>query len=104
MPPPEPAPPLPADERRSLFVYNLLFPFALLILLPGLLARMLRRGGFRAKFGQRLAWYSQADRQRFRSRQWIWIQSISVGETFVALKLAHALHRGHPEVGILLST
>ena len=50
--------PLPADARRSLLIYNLLFPFVFLALLPGLLRRMLRRGHFRAKFGQRLG---QAD-------------------------------------------
>jgi 3-deoxy-D-manno-octulosonic-acid transferase len=95
---------LPADARRSLFVYNLFFPLALIFLLPGLLGRMLRRGGFKTKFGQRLGRYSASDRARFAQREWIWIQSISVGETFVALKLAHALHRRDSNVGILLST
>ncbi len=101
---PEPAKPLPSDARRSLLVYNLIFPFALIVLLPGLLSRMIRRGGFRAKFGQRLGFYLPADGERLRGRDWIWIQSISVGETFVALKLAHALHRRNPTIGILLST
>jgi len=100
----EPASKLPADARRSLLVYNLLFPFVLLILLPRIFGRMLRRGGFKTKFSQRLARYSASDRARFASREWIWIQSISVGETFVALKLAHALHQRDPSVGILLST
>jgi 3-deoxy-D-manno-octulosonic-acid transferase len=104
MPSPEPATHLPSDVRRSLFVYNLLFPFALLIMLPGLLGRMLRRGGFKAKFGQRLGRYSASDQARFASREWIWIQSISVGETFIALKLARALHQRDPTIGILLST
>lgn len=99
-----PARTLPPDARRSLFVYNLFFPLALLIMLPAYLARMFRRGGFRNRFGQRFARYSGADLERFRSRKWIWIHSISVGETFVALKLAHAIHERRPEIGILLST
>jgi 3-deoxy-D-manno-octulosonic-acid transferase len=65
---------------------------------------MVRRGGFRAKFGQRLGLYTAEDRKRIRSREWIWIQSISVGETFIALKLAQALHSRWPEVGIIVST
>jgi 3-deoxy-D-manno-octulosonic-acid transferase len=98
------APDLPSDARRSLFVYNLLFPIVFALMLPSLLLRLVRRGGYREKFGQRFARYSSADLERFRSRKWIWIHSISVGETFVALKLARALHEEWPECGVLLST
>lgn len=94
---------LPADARRSLLVYNLFFPIVFLCLLPGFLLRMIRRGGFRNKFGQRLGWYAPEDRARWKGRRWIWIHSISVGETFIALKLARAIHERQPEVGILLS-
>lgn len=95
--------PLPAAARRSLLVYNLLFPLILLALLPGLLARMLRRGGFRENFGQRLGHYSPATRTRFASGRWWWIHSISVGETLVALKLAQELHRRDPDLHIALT-
>ncbi|MEQ1859390.1 MAG: glycosyltransferase N-terminal domain-containing protein [Chthoniobacteraceae bacterium] len=95
---------LPPDTRLSLRIYNLLFPIVLLALLPGVLLRMFRRGGFREKFGQRLAFYSAEDLVRFRSREWLWIHSISVGETFIALKLARAIHGLDPNAGILLST
>lgn len=95
---------LPADARRSLRIYNLLFPLVFLAMLPGFIARMLKRGGFREKFGQRLGRYSSTDLARFRSREWLWIHSISVGETFIALKLARALHALDPEIGIVIST
>ncbi len=98
-----PSRPLPPDARRSLLLYRLLFPFVLVVLIPGVLLRMFRRGGFREKFGQRLGRYSAADRARFASRRWIWIHSISVGETFVALKLARAIHLRDPACGVLLS-
>jgi 3-deoxy-D-manno-octulosonic-acid transferase len=65
---------------------------------------MFRRGGFRAKFGQRLGRFNAVDRARFQTRSWIWIHSISVGETFIALKLARAIHDRAPELGIVLST
>ncbi len=101
--PPLVSPPLPAAARRSLLVYNLFFPLVLLGLLPSLLIRMLRRGGFRENFGQRLGHYRPAVRTRFSTGRWWWIHSISVGETLVALKLAHELHRRDPDLHIALS-
>ena len=95
--------PLPADARRSLRLYNLLFPLVFLALLPGYLLRMIRRGGYRDKFPQRLARYTPADRARLASRVWTWVHSISVGETFLALKLARKIHDLDPSRSILLS-
>ena len=39
-------------------IYNLLWPVGLLLFLPGYLAKMFRRGGYRKNFGQRLGFYS----------------------------------------------
>ncbi|MEO7318841.1 MAG: glycosyltransferase N-terminal domain-containing protein [Chthoniobacteraceae bacterium] len=97
------ADPLPADARRSLLIYNLFFPLVFLFLLPGFLLRMARRGCFREKFGQRLGRYDAADRARFAGGRWIWIHSISVGETLIALKLARELHTQAPDFQIALS-
>jgi 3-deoxy-D-manno-octulosonic-acid transferase len=36
------------------FIYNLFWPIVLLFFLPGYVAKMIRRGGYREKFGQRL--------------------------------------------------
>ncbi len=94
---------IPADARRSLRIYNACFPFVFLALLPGLLRRMFRRGHFRDKFGQRLALYSEADRARIGRGQGIWIHSISVGETLIALKLARALRQQDRSVQVTLS-
>jgi len=96
-------PTLPADARRSLLIYNALFPFVFLALLPGLLLRMMRRGNFRAKFGQRFGVYSVADRKRFAEGEWLWLHSISVGETFLAMKLAREIHALAPAQRIALS-
>ena len=94
---------LPADARRSLFIYTLLVPFVFAALLPGLLLRMIRRGGFRDKFGQRLGFYSATDRARLEGGDWVWIHSISVGETLVALKLAAELQQLDTTIRIVLS-
>jgi 3-deoxy-D-manno-octulosonic-acid transferase len=94
---------LPPDARRSLLLYNLFFPLVFLALMPGYLLRMLRRGGYRDKFGQRLARYSAADRARFASGEWIWVHSISVGETLLALKLARKIREFDGAKSIALS-
>ncbi len=102
-PPDAMADPLPADARRSLLIYNLFFPLVLVFLLPKILLRMFRRGNFQEKFGQRIGRYDAADRTRFASGRWIWIHSISVGETLIALKLARELRAQAPEFQIALS-
>ena len=94
---------LPADARRSLFVYNVCFPFVFLALLPGFLLRLLRRGNYRAHFEQRLGSYTAAERARFAQRRHVWIHSISVGETLIALKLARAWRDKEPELTVVLS-
>lgn len=94
---------LPADARRSLFIYNLFFPLVFLALFPGLLRRMLRRGNFRVNFGQRFARYSAEERAHFSTGEWTWIHSISVGETLIALKLARELRRQNPQLQLAIS-
>jgi len=94
---------LPADARRSLLLYNALFPFVFLALLPGLFLRMMRRGNYRANFGQRFGLYSAADRKRFAQGDWLWLHSISVGETLLAMKLAREIHALAPGQRIALS-
>ena len=94
---------LPPDARRSLVIYRLFFPLVFVVLLPGFLLRMFRRGSFRDKFGQRLGRYDAADRARFAGGRWLWIHSISVGETLIALKLARELHTHAPHFQIALS-
>ena len=96
-------PPIPADARRSLRLYNLFFPFVFLLLLPGFLLRLRRRGNFRDGFGQRLGRYSANFRHRLSQARPIWIHSISVGETLGALKLARQLHSSDPQTRIVLS-
>jgi 3-deoxy-D-manno-octulosonic-acid transferase len=74
-----------------------------LVLLPAFALRMMRRGGFRKHFGERLGRYGAEKLDRFRMHKWTWIHSISVGETLVALKLARALHARDSSLHIVIS-
>ena len=72
-------------------------------MVPGFLRRMLRRGNFREHFAQRLGRFDAAERERFADGRWLWIHSISVGETLLALKLAREIRTQAPEFRIALS-
>jgi len=73
-------------------------------MLPGFLARMLRRGNWRHQFGQRFGIYSAQDRERLKSGGWTWIHSVSVGEILMGIGLARTLQAARPGLKILIST
>jgi 3-deoxy-D-manno-octulosonic-acid transferase len=86
------------------FIYNLLWPVGLLFFLPGYLVKMLRRGGYREKFGQRLGIYDAELRVRLSKRESTWLHAVSVGEVNIALKLAHTLRALEPDLRCVLTT
>ena len=86
------------------FIYNLFWPLGLLIFLPGYFAKMIRRGGYREKFGQRLGIYDGAVRNRLSNQRSTWLHAVSVGEVNVALKLANALRLLEPDLHCVLTT
>ena len=86
------------------FIYNLFWPFALLIFLPGYIAKMIRRGGYREKFGQRFGIYDGEVRNRLSNQRSTWLHAVSVGEVNVALKLARALRVIEPDLHCVLTT
>jgi len=91
--------------RLIRFFYNLLFPIVLLALLPGFLLRMLRRGNYRHKFGQRFGIYSKRVLDKLgEEKRWTWIHAVSVGEVMIALKFIKALKEREPDLHVVLST
>jgi 3-deoxy-D-manno-octulosonic-acid transferase len=86
------------------FIYNLFWPLGLLFFLPGYLAKMTRRGGYRKKFGQRLGIYDDHVRARLSQQRSTWLHAVSVGEVNVALKLANALRALEPDLHCVLTT
>ena len=90
--------------RLIRFFYNLFFPIVLLALLPGFLLRMLRRGNYRHKFGQRFGIYSKRVLTKLDGQSWTWIHAVSVGEVMIALKFIKALKEREPDLRVVLST
>lgn len=86
------------------FVYNLLWPIGLLFFLPGYFMKMVRRGGYSKKFGQRLGIYDRELRTRLSKQRSTWLHAVSVGEVNIALKLANALRALDPDLRCVLTT
>jgi 3-deoxy-D-manno-octulosonic-acid transferase len=86
------------------FIYNLFWPLGLLFFLPGYFVKMVRRGGYRKKFGQRLGIYDRDLRIRLLKQRWTWLHAVSVGEVNIALKLASALRALEPDLHCVLTT
>src|SRR4029453_331139 len=88
-------------------IYNLLWPIGLLFFLPGYLMKMVRRGGYRKKFGQRLGIDDRELRARLSQsggKKPTWLHAGSVGEVIIALKLAQQLRTLEPHVPCVLTT
>ena len=62
------------------FIYNLLWPIGLLFFLPAYLVKMVRRGGYREKFAQRLGIYGADVRAHLSKQTSTWLHAVSVGE------------------------
>jgi len=84
--------------------YNLLYPLGLLLFLPGQISKLIRRGNYRHKFGQRFGFYDRDVRARLASRRCTWIHAVSVGEVAIALKLSTKLRELDPEFFCALTT
>ena len=97
-------------------IYNVLFALVYPFLLPGFLVRMLRRGGYAARMGDRFALYPAGlfgkDRPLYDSHKdfrretgdFIWIHAVSVGEVQVAAQLMREWRKVEPNVRFCFST
>ncbi len=95
-------------KRTSLALYNLLLPFGLVLMAPGALLKMRRRGGRWRDFGGRLGF---PDRERIASIERLprdgprfWFHAVSVGEVNVAVKIIRRLLQSQPGCGIVLTS
>jgi len=90
-------------SRLILFLYNLVFLPALLLLLPGYMLRIKKRGGYGYKAAQRIALLDQETLDRIGTGR-IWIHAVSVGEVGIALKFIREFHRRNPSSRFLVSS
>jgi 3-deoxy-D-manno-octulosonic-acid transferase len=86
------------------FFYNLLYPVGLLFFLPGQITKLVRRGNYRHKFGQRFGFYDADVRARLATHRCTWIHAVSVGEVAIALKLSSKLRQLDPDFFCVLTT
>ena len=86
------------------FFYNFFYPIGLLFFLPGQITKLLRRGNYRHKSGQRFGSYDNEVRARLSGHRCTWIHAVSVGEVAVALKLCAKLRALDPEFFCVLTT
>src|SRR5881409_596397 len=86
------------------FIYNLFWPIGLLFFLPSYLVKMIRRGGYGEKFGQRLGIYNREVCVRLSKQKPTWLHAVSVGEVNIALKLANSLRALEPGLHCVLTT
>lgn len=87
----------------TLAIYRLLYPVALLFLLPTQWRKMRRRGGYGERAGERFAWYDDSVATRFADGCW-WIHAVSVGEMLMALKLIGELRKSGEWTGAVALT
>lgn len=85
-------------------LYNLLFAFVFPFLLPGFLLRMARRGGYRARMGDRFALYPPEVIARLAEGGFVWVHAVSVGEVQVAGQLMREWRKAESGVKFLFST
>ncbi|MGI5868779.1 MAG: 3-deoxy-D-manno-octulosonic acid transferase [Kiritimatiellia bacterium] len=86
------------------FLYNILFAIGYTLMLPKFFARMRRRGGYRADFGQRLGRFAPETAARLAEKPRIWVHAVSVGEANLAGAVLRELRRLAPDESFILST
>ncbi|MCX6874961.1 MAG: hypothetical protein NTW21_14310 [Verrucomicrobia bacterium] len=86
----------------GLAIYRLLLPLLFMAAFPGWLVKMLRRGGFGTRLGERAARYSVALENEPRSA--VHLHAVSVGEAMLALKLIREWRSTEPHRRFVLAT
>jgi 3-deoxy-D-manno-octulosonic-acid transferase len=88
-----------------LFIYNLLFPLALIAFLPWLVYKLIRRGGKKRGYAERFGIFSDEKKLKLAFlRNPIWVHAVSVGETQIALTFIQKWKRRNPSQDFVLST
>lgn len=86
--------------------YNLAFGLLLLLALPWLLVRLIRRGGWRRQFGQRFGRFEPPaiTAKGEEAERPLWLHAVSVGEANLVTRFALLLQERLPGSPIIVST
>ena len=88
-----------------IFIYNLLLPFAFLFFIPGLIIKYRNRGGWKSTFAERFGRFSNKRVEELKEFHGaVWIHSVSVGETVIALGFIKRYLERDPEQKFVIST
>ncbi len=86
-------------------LYNILFPVIFTLFLPGLIIKLIRRPGHKASFMERFACFSKEKKSMLNGHSdAIWLHSVSVGETVIALSMIEKWSTIDPSLKFVLST
>jgi len=86
----------------ALLLYRILLPVMFAAAFPGWLVKMLRRGGFGTRLGERAALYAEPG--DFEPSGAVHLHAVSVGEAMLALKLIREWRCREPERRFVLAT
>lgn len=89
-------------EFIAMLIYRLLLPLLFIAAFPGWVVKMLRRGGFGTRLGERIAIYHEAP--DFEPCGAVHVHAVSVGESLLALKLIRAWLSRDPDRRFVLAT
>ena len=84
-----------------IWLYRSLYPLVLPVLLPGILLRMKRRGGYRQRFGDR---FGLLPRRSGKPAPCVWVQAVSVGEVLAVEPLLRRLAEERPDLAWWVTT
>lgn len=88
-----------------LAVYRFFFPLVFLFFIPGLIWKLIRRGGWKKTYSERIALFSRERLKELESfRGAVWIHAVSVGETNLALTILKKRIETSPGTKYILST
>ena len=88
-----------------LFLYNLFFGIGFLFFIPSMIIRYRNRPGYKKTFSERFGRFSPERRKELQDfAPDIWLHSVSVGETVLALSFIKAYRKHFPDVKFVIST
>ncbi len=89
-------------RAAMIWLYRCLFPLAFLVGLPFYARRMLKRGGYRQRFGDRFGFAPTPPPRRDGAT--LWFQAVSVGEVLAIEPVVRRLRTEHPDANLYLTT